>query len=651
MTGDAENLLVAELGEFGVDESAKVAFKDGQTGRTLRVRRIALPDLRALRLADELASGIERAFGGVRGLERGAELTRWLFGDHDSQRQLVRALAGPLGAAVEPNVLSLSRRLEIRCADPLVLAQPWQLLSWQGLRLIDHGWSVYLTPPQLEPAEGIVPALPLVLVVAPATAPDLVDDVGARHHVAELTACLKNLGLPSKGVRVVTSLAEIDAACERSARWDIVYFFGHGHADRGGASLVLANGFGGAERVPLIDVEAVIRGAGPAIVYLNACRAGASGWYGAGHRLVAPGRVVLSHLCPIEAPTAAERALGFFRRVLVERLDPVASFTQGAKGGTPSGTAWMAGTVHAGARTWRIEGTRAATRQEDSERWALGLDRSVQRDTVMSRVHNDLFRPPLHGIAFVAHGGPDNLVEHFGRQAYDFIRDDEVLYLRRLPIVRIEVSSPPQPTLTEEPWTEHLLEALGGQAGERIHDAVSAYLRSERNIHDGRALLWLNFGRPKYVQGGLRSLIHRWLGVCKTWTERLCRIDALRVAFIVGLEIPENERARVTAELNSRELRRMFNRPPFGFKHLDELAPIRSEQDIVEFLGRSELVELSEEAAERVAEGIYRASLVPGQDSLASYRKCVDGLNRGRTEGWTRLLAEIGAPPNAGDDW
>lgn len=646
-----EGLLVAEFGEFGDDESARIAFKDGATGRTLRARRAARAELRALKLTEDLAAGPDRAFAGERGFERGAELTRWLFGDNDSQRQLVRALVGASGGASEPNVLSLSRRLEIRCADPLVLGQPWQLLAWQGLRLVDHGWSVYLTPPHLEPAEGVVPALPLVLVIAPATAPDLVDDVGARRHVAELTACLKHLGLPSKSVRVVTSLAEVDAACERAARWDIVYYFGHGHAGRDGASLVLADGFGGEEHVALVDLEAQLRDAHPSIVYLNACRAGASGWYGAGHRLCAPGRAVLSHLCAIEATAAAERGLQFFRRLLVDGLDPVASFSQGARESAPSGTAWMAGSVHAAARSWRIDRASPVLRRDDPERWALGLDRSAQRDTVMSRIHSDLFRPPLHGLAFVAHGGTDDLVEHFGRQAHDYVRDDELLQLRRMPLVRLDVAVPPQPTLTEAPWTEHLLAALGGQADDRIEDAVAAYLRSERSIHDARALLWINFGRPKHAPGTLKALLHRWLGVCRTWTERLCRLDALRLVFVIGLETSDDERARLKAELDGRELRRSFNRGPFAFKHLDELAPIRSDQDILEFLGRSESVNLSEQAAERVAEGIYRASLMPGQDALASYRNCVDRLNRGHADGWDALLVELGVPPAQSGDW
>lgn len=646
----ADTLLVAEFGDFGDDEFAKVAFKDGQTGRTLRVRRLGRADLRELRLAEDLASGHERAFGGVRGLERGEGLTKWLFGDNESQRALVRALAGPAGA-LEPNILSLSRRLELRCADPLVLAQPWQLLSWQGLRLVDQGWSVYLAPPHLDPAEGVIPALPLVLVIAPALAPDGVDGIGARRHLAELTTFLKSVGLPSKSIRTVTSLVEIEAACERASRWDIVYFFGHGHADRDGASLVLSDGFGGEEQVPLVDIEAVIRGASPSIIYLNACRAGASGWYGAGHRCCAPGRAVFSHLCPIEAAAAGERALAFFRRLLVERIDPLSAFSQGAKGSPPSGTAWMAGTVHSGARTWRVDGKPGQIRLDDDDRWALSLDRTAQRDTVMSRVHNDLFRPPLRGIAFVAHGGADSLVEHFGRQAHDFLRDDEVLHLRRLPLVRIDVTAPPQPTHTEEPWTEHLLAALGGQAGERLDEAVSAYLRSERSIHDGRALLWLNFGRPTYAPGGLKALLHRWLGVCRTWTEQLARIDTLRVAFVIGLELTPIERSRVTAELDGRELRKSFNRGPFEYKQLDELAPLRSDQDIAEFLSRSQSVELSEQAADRVAESIYRASLIPGQDNLASYRQCVDRLNRGRAGGWDQLLAELGVPPAEHDEW
>ena len=84
----------------------------------------------------------------------------------------------------------------------------------------------------------------------------------------------------------------------------------------------------------------------------------------------------------------------------------------------------------------------------------------------------------------------------------------------------------------------------------------------------------------------------------------------------------------------------------------DELAPLRSDQDIVEFLGRSESIELSEQATDRVAESIYRASLVQGKDGLASYRKCVDSLNKGRTEGWDKLLAELGVPlAAAADDW
>lgn len=649
---DGESLLVAEIGDGG-DGLAKISIKDGQTGRPVRPRKVPWAELRGLRLAEDLgSSGLDRAFGGVRGLERGAELTRWLFGDNDSQRELVRALIGEKLGASEPNVLSLARRLEIRSAEPTVLAQPWLLLAWQGLRLIEQGWSVVLAPPHIEPAEGVVPANPLILVIAPATAPELVDDIGARRHVAELTACVKTIGLPSKCVRVVTSLAEIDAACERTPRWDIVYFYGHGHADGGGASLVLADGFGGEEKVLLVDLEAVIRGASPAIVFLNACKAGASGWYGAGHRLCAAGRVVLSHLCTIEATAAAERALGFFRRLLIDRADPVASFTAGARGSAPSGTAWMAGTIHAGARIWRIDPSRGAGQQEDSERWALGLDRSTQRGSVMTGVHNDLVRSKLHGIAFIAQGGPDNLVEHFGRQAYDFLRDDEMLHTGRLPLVRVDVAIPPQPTLTDQPWTEHLLAALGGRAGERLKDAVSTYLRSERSIQDGRALLWLNFGRPPMEEGVLRRFLHSWLGVCKTWTEQLYSIGSLRIAFVLGLELSEAYRVRVTRELDSKEVRKTFNRPPFEFRQLDELAPLRSDQDIVEFLGRSESIELSEQATDRVAESIYRTSLVQGKDGLASYRKCVDSLNKGRAEGWDKLLAELGVPPAAAaEDW
>lgn len=636
-------LLVAEFGEFGDDEYAKVTFKDGQTGRVVRTRRVSRAELRELRLADDLASGHERAFAGVRGFERGAELTRWLFGENDSQRLLVRALAGPLGSALEPNVLSLSRRIEIRTVDPIVLAQPWHLLSWHGLRLIEEGWSVYLTPPHVEPAEGVVPAIPLILVIAPGLSADVVDDVGTGRHVAALTACLRGVGLPGNCIRTVTSLAEIDAACERAARWDVVYYFGHGNADSDGASLLLADGFGGSEAVPLVDLEAVLRAANPSIVYINACRAGASGWFGAGHRLCAPGRVVLSHLCPIEAAAAAERALGFFRRLLFERVDPITSFSQGARGSAPSGTAWMAGTIHAGARAWRIEATRPVIRQEDGERWALGLDRSAQRATVTSGVHTDLFGKTLRGLAFVAHGGLDDLVDRFGQQAYEFLRDDVILQTLRLPIVQVDVPAPPQPTHTEEPWTEHLLAALGGQASDVLEDAVSAYLRGARKIQDGRALLWLNFGRLHYVGDGLFSLVHRWLEVCKMWTGRLSRIEALRTTFVVGLEISEAERPMVKAELEGRDLRKRFNnRGPFEYKNLDDLAPLRSDQDLVDFLGRSESVNLSEQAVERVAETIYRVSLLPGQKTLASYRLCFDHLNRGHAEGWDPLLDKLG---------
>lgn len=166
-----------------------------------------------------------------------------------------------------------------------------------------------------------------------------------------------------------------------------------------------------------------------------------------------------------------------------------------------------------------------------------------------------------------------------------------------------------------------------------------------------RSRIAVNFGRPTYAPGGLKALLHRWLGVCRTWTEQLARIDTLRVAFVLGLELSEVERSRVTAELDSREVRRSFNRGPFEFKQLDELAPLRSDQDIVEFLGRSQSVDLSEQAAGRVAESIYRASLLPGQTSLASYRQCVDGLNRGRAHGWDQLLSELGVPPAEHDDW
>ncbi len=206
-------------------------------------------------------------------------------------------------------------------------------------------------------------------------------------------------------------------------------------------------------------------------------------------------------------------------------------------------------------------------------------------------------------------------------------------------------SQPPQPTHTEEPWTEHLLAALS-EPGEGA-TGRSAYLRSERGIHDGRALLWLNFGRPTYAQGGLGALLHRWLGVCRTWTEQLSRLDTLRVAFVIGLELTPIERSRVTAELDGRELRKSFNRGPFEYKQLDELAPLRSDQDIAEFLGRSRSVDLSEQAADRGSPGhLSRVADPRAKDSIGTSRPDAwYSSNRGRAGGAGPAARRAGRAP------
>ena len=543
---DCQLLTVSEKIE-GAD--VRLAFGDGR--REIYSRTVPLAQLRKQGLAAAMAEKpgqLLKRFDATAGADAGHALCEWLFGDNAAQCALIRALQGNAAQGLEPNVRAVRLRLELSFSHDELLEQPWHLLSWMGQRLITSGWVIYLAPKEHKPEDGSFAWPPQVLLIAP----EVGDGIDTQAHVREVDCVLQDAGIPRNSVKRVGTREELKAACA-GQRFDLVYFYGHGDATGDSPRVMLAiDDFGDRKPDPLsiAELEQLLPRTGttqlnPLIVYLNTCQTGAGGFHGAGNMLCGRGRVVLSHLCAVEASTARARAQRFFQQLLLKNRSPVDAFMP-EQGKLPSDPlAWMAGAVHSSIRGWSSPRERSAQVSHD-ERWPERLDRDRQRSSVTDVIRTSLIRnslaprqsltpeqaekSPLRGVAFVAVAQEGNLLRRHGTQLFTFIKDD--LGLGR-PCFQIEVEVPKQQEPMTPEWNECLLSALNAAPGDQLSSAVRGYLRKE-SIEDGDALLWIDFGgwpRPEHQK---QPSIKKWVEACRHW---LATIDAgpkLRFGFFSG---------------------------------------------------------------------------------------------------------------------
>jgi hypothetical protein len=341
---------------------------------------------------------------------RGDALFKLLFGDEARWEPVFRTVFGYPDQGPRPNPTRGGVRLRICTHDPMLLAQPWRRLSWNGHRLRDDRWEITTGTDIAPKGDCVTTPAGEFLVIAPE---------GASSHQesdkpgAPMARLIRELWPRPKGAtaaaRIVTRAAELDAALQ-GMRPHGIYLRATLAADIDPPALVL-DSTDGPTTYPLARLTKGLREMDPppSLLILDLADLKSP-------EIPASLAVELSERIPLvlwrgrtSGPEQDQVLLTALRRWLGHGTDPVAALhavLRDADSGLLGATGTELG-IHANYRSWQ---TATATRSRTDPLPRLALDRDMQK-ALVTRHLGELVRSRVAQLmAIIAYGSRENLL-------------------------------------------------------------------------------------------------------------------------------------------------------------------------------------------------------------------------------------------------
>lgn len=489
------------------------------------------------------------------------ELFTLLFGTETEWEPVFRRLLQQPASQPRPNPIRAPVRLRICTEEPLLLALPWSLITWNHYRLSEQGWT-FTTTSVLDPTEDCATSTPCpALIVAPASGtPD-------PHHPQAIGEALRQIcptGRHADYVRQVGTRRELEnALC--GMRPHLVYVYACGTRTDNQPGLLLDDGW-----LSLSELAGWFKQYPPAVVFLNA-----TGLADAG---LTPGQA-LGNSVPLviwrrasewEAD-AASPVTRWLHRWLQKGEDPVAALQSADQSSNL--------VAHSRYRTWQTT-MHLTTWRERLAR--LVLDRDEQKALVGKHLKELARSDSRRVMALVAYAAPGNLLDILPDQLQHYL-DLELVNLAEINWKRL--CFPDLRDKLQQDLKHELELQLRADSGESAGQLLRRH--APRAIGSGkRAILWLNWGVFGPSIGQQERLkpeqLEEWLRFCGDFLSRNCPTD-LRVVCYAAIETPENNHPRLAKTLQEHGWQPWCRRPEFRLSVLPPLGKVE-ESHLYDFL-------------------------------------------------------------------
>lgn len=474
----------------------------------------------------------------ARGGPEGA-LFALLFGAETEWEPVFRRLFQRSDPQPRPNPIFAPVRVRIRTEEPLLLALPWSLTTWNHYRLSEQGWT-FTTTGVLDPTEDCATSTPCpALIVAPASGtPD-------PHHPQAISETLRQIcptGRHADHVRTIRTRAELERAlC--GMRPHLVYVYAVGSRINNQSGLLLDDGWLSLSELAGWFGQYPLH---PAVVFLNA-----TGLSDAG---LTPGQVlggsvplvIWRRVAEWEAD-AASPVTKWLYSWLQKGKDPIVAL----QSVDPSANL----AAHSRYRSWRTT-VQPITLRERLAR--LVLDRDEQKALVGKHLQelNDNQRI----MALVPYAAPGNLLDALPEQLQHYLEEVNLAAISWKRLQFPEFRDNLQQDLEAE-----LKLQLRADPNEPVEHLLRRH--APRVVGLGkRAVLWLNwgiFGEGSDRQKPLRpKQLEQWLQFCSDFFSRNCPTD-LRIVCYAAIELAEAKHPHLANRLEQCLEQPWCSRPEF----------------------------------------------------------------------------------------
>ncbi len=486
-----------------------------------------------------------------------------LFGAETEWEPVFRRLFQQPAPQPRPNPIRAPVRLRICTEEPLLLALPWSLTTWNHYRLSEQGWT-FTTTGVSDPTEDVVTSTPCpVLIVAPASGmPDF-------HHSQAISEKLRQLW-PTRHhadcIRQVSTRRELEnALC--GMRPHLVYVYGCGSRTDNQPGLLLDDGW-----LSLNELAGWFKqySPHPAMVFLNVTGLADTG--------LTPGQVLGGSI-----------PLVIWRRVAEWEADAASPVTRWLYGWLQKGEDPIAAlhavdrsanlAMHSRYRTWQTTVHPTAWRERLAR---LVLDRDEQKALVGKHLKELARSDSRRVMALVAYAAPGNRLGALPEQLQHYL-DLELADLAEITWKRLDF--PDLRDKLQQDLEAELKLQLQADSGESPGQLLRRH--APRAIGSGkRAVLWLNWGIFGQGTGQQKpptpKQLEEWLQFCGDFLGGNCPTD-LRIVCYVAIETAEQNHPRLAKTLQECGWQPWCRRPEFRFSPLPPLGKVE-ESHLYDFL-------------------------------------------------------------------
>lgn len=561
----------------------------------------------------------------------GRLLYQLLFPDALVERRVLAYLLDAEDPTLEQSPIRQPIRVRILTSDAKLIALPWRLVCWKGNLLADYGWTLEVTPELVGKHQVRLSLLSRILVIAPK--PASLPSLGTDGHLEALRARIKAT-LPDQAepeyFKTVHTAKELGDALQ--ARFDVVYYFGHGSLEGGQVCLRLGDGKDPASLLTMADLgkRLMLADQPPDFLLINACLGGAGGGQSAGHLLSTRVPLVVCHLTPAYGNFAGPWAIRLLAGMLLDRDDPVMLLHRR----DPTCAAqslrdfqWAMPAIFSSTRSW--EAPPLIGRRTPGN--PLRLDRTIARAQVVDLVQVLIEGRKRRVEALVAYAADQSLIERFSWQATDYL-----LRRRVGAMYPINLRFPTDRQELGKSLSEDVLLQIG-RPKETLGQALRRHAPKLRTA--GKPVLWLNFGvcGDGEAQEKLTpAQLHEWLKWCSEVLahEHNCG-EELRIVAYLALRVEPSKQAFLHSKVeeekvtfNSERLR-IFLLPPL---------PKVEKGDLKDFLSDPDLSSCADNATT-----IKDATELIYLDTQGHYEPAVEHIRWAEQHGWQSLIDKLKA--------
>ncbi|WP_428267560.1 hypothetical protein [Haliangium sp.] len=546
-----------------------------------------------------------------------------LLGSSSRWEPVLRRLFDEHGE-VRPNPPRRSVRVRIWTNVDALIDLPWRLTAWKGKFLVESGWTFEVVA-VAEAGPDIRFETPCpILVVAPSYAG--MEDINTAEHVEALRQALPGQYLTPSGFREVRSRAAMREAF-LGMHPKVLYYYGHAEIRGEQVCLLLGDEGEPVEAINALDLKQIMSPHPPQLVYINACKSGASGWHSMGYQLAPEVPVVVANPTTSWSTHAGRVAVQWLIDCLEHGRDPVIAAHTTDEESSTRGFEWGMRTIHANYDTWRAEPLVALGPLTPI---GLRLNRDVSRERVQGLVTRLVRDEDRRVAAIVSYAARGNRIDMSYEQLKDQLEDNASHVAQ---ISWRKVSFPRQRDDVHAAMRRDLSISLGASTGEPLDHSLRRCARG-LDIPGAMPVLWLSwgpFGRHLNQSLGFEEL-RMWVELGSELAQ-ICPPDIRVVAFL-SIETDEAPHPRLEEEVHLLGIEHVLD-AAFSCDLIPPLPDVTL-LDIAKFLSDKNNSRCPPSLLQEMARRIYRRT-------SGSYEDTVRIIERAEEDGWYTILKELRA--------